>query len=324
MNAAFWTPELLSQYDAIINRAAWVRIGPRTEIEITGRDRMRVMNNFCTADLRPLKPGDGTEAFVLSPKGTTLGHVGLYIAEDRIHMSTVSSQAEPLVSHIRQYVVSEVVDFADVSQNYRSLLLAGPGAGEVLARLGMDNLPTNRMSHVRTKVGSAEILVRRTDLLGANGFECVVQLSAAESNGHRLSEIGVPQCGERVLETVRIENRLPLYGIDIDAKNLPQEIGRNSFAISFNKGCYLGQETVARLDSLGHVNRHWVALVFDSTDTPAVGPLVDTDEKPVARVTSATWSPSFDKPLALAYVRDGQHLPGTRISTAIGQATVLG
>ena len=318
-----WDKVRQGQYEALTQRVAWLDVGPRTELEITGRDRIRVVNNFCTADIRRLEVGQGSEAFILSVKGTTLGHGGFYVASERIELSTVADQASLLVAHMRQYVVSEVVEFADASSRTSSLLLVGPDAATALKRLHIDHTPCDRLNHWRTAVDSIEITIRRTDLLGADGFEFVVLSTSKLAFANLLTAVVAEQCQPDVLETVRIENRIPKYSVDIDAKNLPQEVGRNSWAISFNKGCYLGQETVARLDSLGHVNRHWVALAIDSTQVPETGPLMDANGKPVARVTSATWSPRLGKPLALAYVRDGQHLPGTVLAAQIGHATVL-
>ncbi len=323
MNVPDWDNARLGQYEALTQRVAWVDAGPRTELEIAGRDRIRVVNNFCTADIHRLEVGQGSEAFILSPKGTTLGHGGIYVAPQRIELSTVADQASLLVAHIQQYVVSEIVEFADASHRNCSLLLAGPDATKTLALLGIEFTSDRRMDHLRSSIDHIDVAIRRTDLLGADGFEFVVPSASKQTIAGALTSAGIEECLADVLECLRVENRIPKYGFDIDAKNLPQEVGRNLWAISFNKGCYLGQETVARLDSLGHVNRHWVALAIDSSQVPQPGPLLDANGKLVCRVTSATWSPKIGKTLALAYVRDGQHYPGSTFVTQNGDAIVL-
>jgi folate-binding protein YgfZ len=179
------------------------------------------------------------------------------------------------------------------------------------------------MEHATVDLGAGEITVRRTDLIGADGFEFAAESHWLQPIEEWAANALGPPSSLDVLDVLRIENRIPFYGIDIDAKNLPQEIGRDSWAISFTKGCYLGQETVARLDSLGHVNRHWVALGFDGSAVPSVGAIIEHDGKPIARITSATYSPRRHSPLALAFVRHGFHEPGQSFSTPWGNAVVL-
>jgi hypothetical protein len=133
---------------------------------------------------------------------------------------------------------------------------------------------------------------------------------------------GIPQCSWNVLESIRVEQRVPRFGADIDVKNLPQEIGRDNQAISFAKGCYLGQETVARLDALGHVNRHLVLLTFAGREAPPAGFVIEQEGKPAVRITSSAWSPRYNSPLAFGFVRHGLHQPGTQFATRYGVATI--
>ena len=323
MNQLVWDKQLMQHYHAITRDVAWVDVGLRTEVIINGRDGLRVMNNNCTADLRRVIPGHGTEAFVLNIKGTTLGHVGLFVSNNQLELSTVADQAASLISHLRQYIVSEVVDFLDRSADVTTFLVAGPNAAQAMARIGVGDVPEARMSHCRMALDSMELTTRRTDLLGADGFQLVVPNEAKSRIEKLLTSNEILRCSAEVLEAVRLENRIPKYGVDIDAKNLPQEIGRDQQAISFSKGCYLGQETVARLDALGHVNRHWTPIVFSGHDVPAVGFLIEQDGKPVVRVTSAAWSPKFQKPLALGYIRNGFQQPGQTFNSSLGLATVV-
>jgi hypothetical protein len=122
---------------------------------------------------------------------------------------------------------------------------------------------------------------------------------------------------------VRIEAGFPLFGGDFDSDNLPQEVNRNPFAIHFNKGCYLGQETVARIDALGHVNRKLVLVQFAGETLPAVGEALQADSNVVGQVTSRCWSPHLQCPLALAMVRRGSNEPGSRLEGTEGTATVI-
>ena len=138
-----------------------------------------------------------------------------------------------------------------------------------------------------------------------------------------LREAGLRPCGQRALELLRIEAGWPRYGRDLSEDNLPQEVGRDRLAISFTKGCYLGQETVARIDSRGHVNRLLTGLVFASPEVPKSGMELRAGSAVVGEVTSAAFSPTRNAAVALGYVRRGHNEPGSVLESAAGSATVV-
>jgi folate-binding protein YgfZ len=131
------------------------------------------------------------------------------------------------------------------------------------------------------------------------------------------------QCSRETLEMLRIEQGYPWFGVDISEENLPQEVNRNQQAISFTKGCYLGQETVARIDALGHVNRMLCGVAFSGNEMPDAGLQLNSGDKVAGQVTSAAWSPKLGHPLALAYLRRGSEAPGTTLSSVSGDGTVM-
>jgi hypothetical protein len=126
-----------------------------------------------------------------------------------------------------------------------------------------------------------------------------------------------------VFAAVRIEAGLPLFGVDFNADNLPQEVGRDAVAISFTKGCYLGQETVARIDALGHVNRQLAGVRFSGEAAPAAETKLTHAGAEVGQVTSASYSPQLKAPLALAMLRRGHNSPGAQLDSPAGAAEVV-
>ena len=148
-----------------------------------------------------------------------------------------------------------------------------------------------------------DVVLRRVPLADVPCF--VVQMAAAEMAhvGVALAAQGIVEVEQEIVELARIEAGFPSYGRDITIDNLPQEVARDRQAISFTKGCYLGQETVARIDALGHVNRQLVRLKFSDNDhVPPPGTELSYDEKVVGKVTSSCWSPASGVAIALAYV----------------------
>lgn len=289
--------ELLAQHAALTTGLGCADVSGRTLLEIRGSDRVTFLHAFCTNNIKSLQPGQGCEAFITSPQGKTLGHVVVWSDADRLLLETSPGQARPLIAHFDKYVISEDVQFVDRTAEWAELLIAGPQAPEVIAGL--------------------TIPARRSPLLGPNCYAIVApraELPALPSAVH---------CAAEAVETARIEAGFPVFGRDITEDNLPQEVGRDAQAISFTKGCYLGQETVARIDALGHVNRKLVGLKFAAPEPASVGTPLLAAEKEVGRVTSAAWSPRLNTPLALGYVKTLHSKPGTQLASPAGAAEVV-
>src|SRR5262249_25960038 len=134
---------------------------------------------------------------------------------------------------------------------------------------------------------------------------------------------GATACARLAVDMARLEAGFPEFGRDISPDNLCQEVNRTALAISFTKGCYLGQETIARIDSLGHVNKLLVGLSFAGETVPEAGAEIFADGKAVGDVTSAAMSPRLGAPLALGYVRSAHAAAGTRLDSALGPVTVV-
>jgi hypothetical protein len=145
--------------------------------------------------------------------------------------------------------------------------------------------------------------VRRVDWAGPVGFFLSASAESVDAVRKALVSAGAVPCGDKAVEIARIEAGTPFYGRDITDKSFPQEVGRDARAISFTKGCYLGQETVARIDALGHVNRLLVGLRFEGSEAPTPGTELRVGDKTAGTVTSSVYSPRLEAPLALGYVR---------------------
>ena len=167
-------------------------------------------------------------------------------------------------------------------------------------------------------------MVRRLRQHGFDSFQLAGESAGMGPLWQALRRLGATACGLRALETVRIEEGFPVMGIDITEKNLPQEVGRNEQAISFNKGCYLGQEVVARIDSRGAVHKILLGIRFQTAEVPSghhvlvVGGDLTHDGQPAGQITSAAYSPRFRATVALAYVRRQLHEAGQRARFGVG------
>lgn len=316
-------PNILAEYERLTQEAAAIDVTGRTLISITGADRVTFLHNFCTADIKKLSPDQGCEAFITSHQGKTLGHIFIFNLGDRLLIETVPGQAQAIIKHLEHFVISEDVVFADDSDRYGEVLVAGPDSGGMIARLFGLEVPPAGPGHRSARFGPEDVLITWRPYATAWSYFLQAHRSVVRPLLAAIQEEGASFCSAETIEIARVEAGFPLFGRDITPDNLPQEIGRDLQAISFTKGCYLGQETVARIDALGHVNRKLVGVKFSGSEVPADGTVLQAGEKEVGRVTSAVWSPKLKSPLALALIRTAHSTPGTQLTSASGPAEVI-
>lgn len=315
------TSAWLEDYAALTQHAGFVPLA-RTRIEIAGKDRATWLHNLCTNEVKRLTPGRGVEAFITTVQGKTLGHGFIFVEADVIVLDTVAGQSETLLKHLDRYLVCEQVTLTDCSGEGFEAMLAGPKAADILAQLCGSEVPAERCSHRELEVDGKAVRVRNIEL-GLPSFFVEVPRVDGPWLASKLHAAGARHCLPAALDALRIEQGFPLFGRDITDKNLPQELARDGLAISFVKGCYLGQETVARIDALGHVNKLLIGVRFAGAEIPTAGAELTADGQAAGTVTSATYSPRLGAPLALAYVKHGLAKPGAKLSSTVGDAEVV-
>ncbi len=289
----------------------------RCRLAVSGPDRAKFLHNLLTNEVKRLPVGRGCEAFVTSPQGRTLAFVIVLAAEDAILLGTDPGGTTLLLPHLAKYGVFDDVAIEDhLSASTFEYHVAGPAAEEIVRRC-LDQLPESAdLAHVKVSLGGQPVRLVRESPAGLAGLTLIGNIEAERPVKHSLlatgGELGLVEAGPEMFEVLRIEAGTPVFGKDITEKNLPQEIGRDARAINFVKGCYLGQETVARLDALGHVNQILRGLVFEpGSGFAEPGAHLEGDGKNVGVVTSCAFSPVRNAPVALAIVRTSHMAPGT-------------
>lgn len=317
------TAQFLQQYAALSEGVGLAELPDRTVLVATGRDRASFLHSFTTNDIRRLVPGSGCEAFVTSHQGKTIGHVLVFCEEERIVLDTSPGQAASLQAHFERFILTEDVAFTDETGQWLDLLVAGPQAASLLGDLCGAPPPAEMLAHWPLMLEGRPAIVRHVPYAGPESFFVATAPADREAVRGLLEGAGATACEMAAVEARRIEAGFPLFGQDISADNLPQEVNRNAAAISFTKGCYLGQETVARIDALGHVNRILMGLRFDRQAQPRAGERLMSDGAEAATITSVAYSPRLGAVLALAYVRSRFARPLTILSTPHGPAEVV-
>ena len=226
----------------------------RVRLEIHGPDRAKFLHNLTTNEIKRLAVGRGCEAFVTSPQGKTIGYLIVLVADDKIIARADPGGAALALPHLQKYGVFDDVSIDDCSSSTFELHFFGPRASE-LAEGILGELPQEEYGHRIAEIGGCPVRVIRESPALRPGFTVIGDKSVAASvkealmaQGRGLGLIEVDAAG---FDIFRIEAGTPVFGHEVTEKNLPQELGRDDRAINFVKGCYLGQETVARLDVRG-------------------------------------------------------------------------
>ncbi len=310
-----------AEYDALLNRSGYIALKDWSVVTLAGTDRQSFLHNMCTNEINKLTVGEGCEAFCTDVKGKILAHLWVLLLENRTTLLSVPNQAEQIVSHLDRYIIREDVQLADQSRVEAWTLLAGAQADGILNDAGVELAKPWQSATYR--LGGAEGLLVRFALPGRNAYLLSTSCEQVASLHRLLNEAGAIACGEQAWTTLRVETGWPLFGTDFNHSHLPQEVARDAQAISFTKGCYLGQETVARIDALGHVNNRLVTLRFAEGATPKPGTPITQQQQQVGMATTIGRLPRSKAHLALGMVRRGSNEVGAVLDSEFGPVEVI-
>jgi len=308
---------LSDQHRTLLDGCGLLDRSERGKLALTGSGAVEFLDGQVTNELLTLSPGEGRYAAFLTHKGKMLGDLRiLAVGEDptgapsELLLDTERVTLQTLFDMIRRFKVGYDVEVHKRTLERGLLSLIGPGAERIAPAEG---LAETEHANVRAQLDGVETLAVRTDL----GIDLLCEAADTEGLTAALLRRGAVAVAEQAAECLRIERGRPRYGIDLDESVIPQEAGLNERAVSFTKGCYVGQETVARLHYRGRPNRHLRGLRL--SEPAASGDELLLGERPVGRVGSAGLSPALG-PIALALVRR-EAQPGAIVSVGRHGAT---
>lgn len=293
-------------YRAAREAAAWIDRRDRVRVEFTGDKAADTLNGLLTNDILVLKPGSGCYAAALTAKGKIIADVRVF-ARDGSYLVDTSAAAGPgLLAMLKKFVNPRLAKYREVTAETGSVGVFGPHAAKAVASaVGVaeaDLVALGVFSHIATGGGEPAISIARIPDLGVMGLELFSSQTAAVSISARLGDAGAVPLSTDDADVLRIEAGRPVFGADMDENVLAQEAVLDTLdAISFNKGCYTGQETVARVHFRGHVNRTLRGLRSGSP-IESGAELLAADGRAIGAVRSVAHSPMFGE-IALAYIR---------------------
>ncbi|HLW86816.1 MAG TPA: hypothetical protein VKR60_16480 [Candidatus Sulfotelmatobacter sp.] len=313
-------------------------LGFRAKIALAGKDRVRWLNGMVSNNIRDLAVGRGVYAFILNPQGHILGDLNAYNRGETLLVDTDRSQVEKILAIFRKYIIMDKVEVSDLSEKLTALGVSGPKAREIMAAAAFESPETasllaNDLQMVDVKWRGVDCtLVRHQDgRENAPHASYEIWLAPGEVKvvWDALLAAGATPVGAEALETFRILSGIPLYGVDIRERELPQETEQGR-ALSFTKGCYIGQEIVERIRARGSVHRMFSGFVAGDDASIAPGARIVAGnhgaDKEVGEVTSVASLPGLaGRSLALGYIRREVGTPGreVRIGAAVAKVVKL-
>lgn len=297
-----------SEYEKLRKGAVVIDRSFRGRTFFGGEKAGETLTGLVTADVLALRPGHGCYAAALSPKGRILADVRVFALEDGFLVDVPARAAEGWWAMVRKYVNPRVTPYRDEAAALSDVGVFGPDGRRVIeaatgiAATALTALPP--YGHATVAIDGARTIVASVPDAGVEGFELIAPPETVAALWPKLVGAGASPAGLEAWEIARVEAGRPEWGVDIDDTTIPQEANLDELqAISYTKGCYTGQEVVARVHFRGHVNRHLRGLRSAALVPPPTGAaLVDADGRPVGDVRSAVASPRLGG-IALGMVR---------------------
>jgi folate-binding protein YgfZ len=320
--ASFGDPQ--AEFAALRTGCAVYDLGFRAKISLTGNDRVRWLNGMVTNNVRDLAESRGVYAFLLNPQGRILGDMVAYNCGESLMVDTDRSQVEKILATFDHYIIMDDVEVNDLGEKLTALGISGPKSREVLAaaRFAVPELLPLQILGMQWM--GAECTLVRSEEAGRESYEIWLAPEHVKQLWEALLAAGATAAGAEALEMDRIVSGIPLYGVDIRERDLPQETEQTR-ALNFSKGCYVGQEIVERIRSRGNVHRKFTG--FASEDGAPITPgakIVVSDsagEKEVGEITSAVTMPG-QSTIALGYIRREHAIPHKEVTIAGAKAWV--
>jgi folate-binding protein YgfZ len=322
-------PAVSAAYDAARHHAAFLDRSHRGRIVVSGTERASYLQGLMTNDIVALKAGQGAYTAYLTAQGRMIADLFAYELGDVLLLTMTGGVKDTVMAKLDQFIFSEDVQLGDVTATFAQIAIVGPDAAARVASIagGVSEDALRAMpehGNARAAWSGGPVIVTRITDAGEPGFDLFVEQGQAGALRAALEAADVVELDAVTAEAVRVESGVPLFGRDMDEETIPLEAGIESRAISFTKGCYVGQEVIIRVLHRGHgrVARKLVGLTLDGEVVPEAGAAIRASDREIGTVTSSAFSPALKRPIALGYVHRDFVEPGTTVSVGDASATV--
>jgi folate-binding protein YgfZ len=306
------------EYAALTRRSAVVDLGFRSVVRVTGPDRVSFLQGMLSCDVAALASGQAAHGLLLTIQGRVTADVRVLATGDALLLDVDGRARAAMREALEKLLVADDVEFADAAPPLAPVGLEGPGTAALVAACGGESVPVDR--HADIRIGGAIVRALGASEVRGPGVVLLAPADAAVAVWDALVGAGAEACGMQALEARRVESGVPRIGVDMDGSTLAIELPVEDL-ISTTKGCYLGQEVVARGTARGQVQRRLVGVIFEGAE-PVRGAALHHGGKEVGRVTSTARARGADGLIGLAFVRREHWDPGTELDVDGGRARV--
>ena len=298
-----------SEHLACRESAILVDLSHRGCLRFSGSDTEEFLHRMLSNRVKELEPGEGAYNTFLTRQGKFISDMYMYKGETSILASVAPGTADTLAEEIDRFIIMDQVEVANETETSFCIGLFGPESREIIAKAGMGELALEEHGHAM----SGDVVVARELWTGENGYLLVGPREEAESLWRTLLDAGAKPAGIASFESLTLEAGVPLFGKDMTSAVNPMQAGLEEKAIDFEKGCYIGQEVIAKIKYLGQVNRGLVGLKVSAENTPEPGAAVYSDEKNIGSITRSAYCPTLDAILAFSYLPRAHMEPGAEV-----------
>jgi folate-binding protein YgfZ len=305
--------DLIDQDRILRTQAGVIEARDTGFIELAGPDARSFLQNLATNDVRSLKPGDGCEVFFTTHKARVVAHAIATCVNDQTFVLDVEpSRGDALFQHLNRYLISEQVELTAHGADWAMLRIIGPDADRWVERIAAQTV--GDLTIWQRRELSQGLSIRRQGALHVRGYDAIGPTQQIVETLRDLQAAGLPIIDAEAIEPIRIESGWPRWGHEMDESRFVVELDRIAQAISYQKGCYLGQEPIVMARDRGQVNRRLMGLRFAGNEVPPPGTKLMAGEVEAVRVTSAAYSPAWKCAIGLAFVHRGQQVAGATIA----------
>jgi folate-binding protein YgfZ len=306
----------MTGYDAVKKTTGIADRSGEARFRVTGPDRVTWLQGLLTNDIAALTPGTGCYAAYLTPQGRMLADIRVLHRGDELLLDVPAAARAGVFERLTTFIIMEDVVLDDVTDSLARIAVHGPQAFDVLLKVVSLTAPLPEHASVSTSFGDHGVIVAGSRDLGVDGYDVYVDASAKADLIAALHAAGATAIDDEAWLTLRLEAGRPAFGVDMTTDTIPLEAGIEDRAISFTKGCYVGQEIIIRVMHRGHgrVARKLVGLSASASDSIASGAAIHAGDREIGRVTSAAYSPALDRWIGMGYVQRDFVEPGTAVS----------
>ena len=317
----------MSEYQAVRENLGIIDLSSRGKLRLSGKDHLKFLQGMLSNDVMKLEEGKGVYATILTVKGRMISDMKVYKDKESVLLDLEPGLNQKVLELLTKFRLSYKANIDDISETTGLISIQGPKAHKLLESLLEETISKMKeYDFIKRDFRGSELTIVSVNRTGEKGFDLFIDNEDVQHLWEELLEKGrelnTLPFGYDTLNTLRIEAGIPLYNIDMDENNIPIEAGIWN-ALDFEKGCYVGQEVVARIKWRGHVNWHLMGFECDGELPPQIGDEILDGDRKIGRITSSTFSPGLNKPLSLGYIRREFKNAGTKVQIKGSDSSVV-